>query len=266
MQSSFSHMGNPTCMALNESCYRKRQQLVITQECEYCFRWGQSPPCIGIRLTSYRTLKSTTGCDVTNTQCQKRDYVLRKSLGHPVLDPVMYAFIPGLPRVYELKRGYCIFPEQFRDVRSAGLCLTPLTAKSERQKGDYLPPIYIAKVSKDALNAEPAPVPGVFEKSPYLLGPQWNMCPSQALQHNLRILRERLGVPLPLSPTSESQCPCETQFTVYPDPLPPNRSRQNYEAYIFQFPGAPPVDEKGACNPTPLAEVPEANAGGSDEV
>lgn len=213
-----------------------------------------------LELTSCRTLKSTNGCVTTNVECQKRAYLLERSLGHFAPDPVMYAFVPGLPRAFELKRGFCISPGQIRESRTDLRCLTPLTARSEGRHDEYLPPIYITKVSKAALNAEPAPAPGGFDKSPYLLGPQWNMGPALTLRHNLRILRERLWEPLHVSLTS-----CKTPFTVYPDPLPHNRGRQNYEIYVFQFPGAPPVDEKGILNPTHLAEVAEPNAGGSDE-
>lgn len=221
---------------------------------------------IDLELTSCRTLKSTNGCETTNVQCQKRIYLLKKSLGHFAIEPVMYAFIPGLPRAFELRRGFCINPDQIRVSRSNMQSLTPLAARSDGRPGEYLPPIYITKVNKDALNAEPVPVPGGFDKSPYLLGPQWNMGPSLTLQHNLHILHKRLWQPSPVSLSSGSQGPYETQFMVYPNPLPRNHSKKNYEMYGFQFPGAPLVDEKGVYNLTPLAEVAEASAGGSDEI
>lgn len=187
-------------------------------------------------LTPCRELESVGGCNEIHPDCQRRIYFEQKAQGLPAIEPIMYVIILGVPKTFELSRGWCVDLNQTRRRVAHHRTATPLGAIGSAI--GYLPPIYFTTFGEDQVAFEPPPVPGAFSTTPYMVGPQWGMGPTSTLKHNQHTISKGTRA----SSTLGVQELHDTHFALYPQPLVRNRPGP-YTVYAFQFPGAPPVDQ-----------------------
>lgn len=210
-------------------------------------------PRSDISLKSSRQLQSIDGCDLGDSNCRRRRCLLQEMS----LDGLtLYAFIAGIPKVFEVAPGHCVDPDQHRRVRSAFHDFHP-TGSTEQRGRRHAPPdpndlprIYVCKSNLQLLQVHHPPYhDGAYNDTPYVLAPQWNLGPLGTLHHNLKTLGKLSSGSSPTTVTMSGETPTpaswkhDTHFRIYPEPFLQEHS--NYRGYFFQFPGAPAVDENG---------------------
>lgn len=210
----------------------------------------------------FRELHSIDGCNLGDVNCRRRRCLLQDE-DAPLDELILYAFMAGIPKAFQLAPGCCVNLDQYRRQGPCNLDVWPTGSQPQNNRPrappnpNDLPRIYVCKSDLNLLQAQHPPYhDGDFNETPYVLVPQWSLGPLGTLHHNLKTLG-----PLPDPPPTSSQeenaatssrevhpTPSswkhETQFKIYPHPLRRHISESsNYKAYAFQFPGAPAVDE-----------------------